>query len=137
MKATQSQTGTRRRAAWLLVGAVVLAGGCSAGTSRNPFRDTGPSALSILEVENRYWADMTISVRRGGQLVRLGQVTTNSRQRFQIPLQAGGAGTSVHFIADPVGSGTVYESPIVALGAGESYLWTLAVNIQHSTLVRR
>ncbi|HKJ01093.1 MAG TPA: hypothetical protein VJ997_01525 [Longimicrobiales bacterium] len=127
----------RRPAPRILLGTVLLLVGCGTGARRNPFRGGESAALTILEVENHHWADMTISVRRGGQFVRLGLVTTNSRQRFQIPATVGGPGISIQFIADPVGSGTVYESPTVALGRDESYVWTLAVNIEHSTLVRR
>jgi hypothetical protein len=91
----------------------------------------------VLEVDNRYWADMTISIRRGGTVSRLGLVTTNGRRSFPIPSVLGAAGTSVVFLADPVGSGAVYESPIVSLGKGDRYVWTLAVRLEHSTLVRR
>jgi len=120
---------------WLLLGAALLLGGCGGGP--NPFRGREAAHQSVLEVDNRYWSDMTILVRRGGQVVRLGQVTTNHRERFQIPVVVAGPGVSVQFIADPVGSGTVYESPLVALGTDEDYVWTLAVNIEHSTLIRR
>ena len=139
MKATSHEDtrGSPRRVASLLLGAALLLVGCAGGANPNPFRADQRAEQSVLEVDNRHWADMTISIRRGGQVIRLGQVTTNGRQRFQIPVVAGGAGYSVQFIADPVGSGDVYESPLVALGQGEHYVWTLAVAIEQSTLVRR
>lgn len=139
MKATSHEDTRARplRVASLLFGAVLLLVGCAAGTSRNPFRADQRAVQSVLEVENRHWSDMTISIRRGGQVIRLGQVTTNGRGIFQIPVVAGGGGFSVQFTADPVGSGDVYESPMVALGEGDHYVWTLAVAIEHSTLVRR
>lgn len=91
----------------------------------------------VLEVENRYWADMTVAVRRGGTVTRLGLVTTNGRRSFTIPTVTGVAGASVVFLADPVGSADTYESPMVPLARGDRYLWTLAVSLEHSSLVRR
>lgn len=130
-----TRSGRRRTlAAWALT---ALCLGCAAGPQENPYRPRAGREAVFLEVENRYWSDMTISVRRGAQMVRLGQVTTNNRGRFQIPGTAAAAGASVRFVADPVGSGQAYASPIVALNAGDAYLWTLAVSIEHSTLVRR
>ena len=120
--------------AWAMV---PLWAGCGAGSAPNPYEARPSREGTVLEVENRYWADMTISVRRGAQVVRLGLVTTNNRRRFRIPPGADVAGTSVRFAADPVGSEEAYQSPIVALADGETYLWTLAVTLAQSTLVRR
>ena len=115
----------------------LLAGGCGGRSVPNPFRTRIGAEPMVLEVENRHWADMTISVRRGAHSVRLGLVTTNNSQRFRIPAEAGAPGMSVTFLADPVGSGAVYVSPLVTLVEGDAYVWTLAVSLEHSTLVRR
>ncbi len=69
--------------------------------------------------------------------MRLGLLTTNGSRRFNIPTEAAAAGMSATFLADPVGSGSIYESPQVTLLAGEVYVWTLAVSVEQSTLVRR
>lgn len=107
------------------------------GSRGSPFRRAAAEGSSTLQVENRYWSDMTISVVRGGSRVRLGQVSTNGSQRFVIPSDVASPGISVYFEADPVGSDQVYRSPLVSIGVSESYVWTLAVNLEHSTLVRR
>lgn len=121
----------------LLLSTALSVGGCGAGKALNPFQEHPEGEGTVLEVQNRHWADMTISVRRGGRVARLGLVTTNRSRRFPIPADVGAAGMSVTFLADPVGSGAVYESPTVALAEGEAYTWTLAVSLEHSTLVRR
>lgn len=123
---------SRSVAAVLLITAV----GCTSSRG-SPFRRAATEESTTLRVENRYWSDMTISVVRGGARVRLGQVSTNGSQRFVIPPDVASPGISVYFEADPVGSDQVYRSPLVSLGVGESYVWTLAVNLEHSTLVRR
>lgn len=111
-----------------------IGGGCRSNASFLPRAQQDPI---VLEVENRYWADMTVSVRRGVTVTRLGLVTTNGKRSFTIPSVVGAAGTSVVFMADPVGSDSSYESPVVPLARGDRYLWTLAVSLEHSTLVRR
>jgi len=123
-----------RRYIWILL--ALGCAGCASGT-RSPFQAPGTHRRIVLEVDHRYWADMTISVVRGAARARLGQVSTNARRTFTLPNDMGSPGISVHFEADPVGSDQVYRSPIVSLGDGETYVWTLAVSLEHSTLVRR
>jgi len=127
----------RRAVAIPILGAALLAAGCAGAARANPFDAHRTAQVTVLEVQNRHWADMTISVRRGSSVVRLGLVTSNGSRRFNIPPEASAPGMSVTFLADPVGSDAVYESPIVTLMDGDMYVWTLAVNLQHSTLVRR
>jgi hypothetical protein len=126
--------------AWLRCGwvaLVVLAAACAPRHS-SPFSGERHRSGSVtLRVDNRHWADMTISVVRGGARARLGQVSTNGDQTFRLPPGMDTPGVSVYFEADPVGSDQVYRSPLVALGPDEDYVWTLAVNLEHSTLVRR
>lgn len=125
----------RRRLAALAI--ALCASGCTAHRTPDPFRGEGVLDPTVLEVENRHWADMTVSVRRGARVFRLGLVTTNGHRRFVLPAGASLAGEPASLLADPVGSGSVYESPSVVFAAGETYLWTLAVSLDHSTLQRR
>jgi hypothetical protein len=115
---------------------LIVAVGCTSSRG-SPFRRAASEGSTTVRVENRYWSDMTISVVRGGARARLGQVSTNGSQSFVIPPDIAAPGVSVYFEADPVGSDQVYRSPLVSLGVSESYVWTLAVNLEHSTLVRR
>lgn len=103
----------------------------------SPYSGSGRRSSVTLRVDNRHWADMTITVVRGGARARLGQVSTNGDQTFRLPRGMDAPGISVYFEADPVGSNHVYRSPLVALGPEDSYVWTLAVNLEHSTLIRR
>jgi hypothetical protein len=140
MQTGESKGGDRSRygrALVLLILCVPPVYACVGARAANPFADVGRREAIVLEVDNRYWADMTISVRRGGSLVRLGLVTTNGRRRFNIPPEASAAGMSVTFVADPVGAQEVYESPLVVPQAGETYVWTLATALAQSSLVRR
>jgi len=123
-----------RTALFLLV---ALSVSCAARRS-NPYGSRSHRSGSVtLQVDNRHWMDMTISVVRGGARARLGQVSTNGSRTFRLPAGMDSPGVSVYFEADPVGSDQVYRSPLVALGPEEDYVWTLAVNLEHSTLVRR
>lgn len=116
---------------------VVLSTSCAPRRS-NPFSgDSRRSGNVTLRVDNKHWMDMTISVVRGGTHARLGQVSTNGNRTFRLPPGMDAPGVSVYFEADPVGSNQVYRSPLVALGPGDDYVWTLAVTLEHSTLIRR
>ncbi len=139
MKATlkQNRAIRVRLASGFLLAVAMLATGCGGRRSASPFVARAERGPMVLEVQNRNWADMTISVRRGGTVTRLGLVTTNGSRSFTIPTVVGAAGVSVVFLADPVGSGSAYPSPTVPLAKGDRYLWTLAVSLEHSTLVRR
>ncbi len=128
-------TRTRARIALVLLVAAVAA---ACGMHRtSPFATSRRASGVTLRVDNRHWADMTISVVRGGAHARLGQVSTNRDQSFRLPPGMDAPGISVYFEADPVGSDQVYRSPLVALGPDDTYVWTLAVDLEHSTLVRR
>lgn len=127
--------GDRRR--WMALTAVLLVAACGPRRASSSYLSEAQEDPMVLEVDNRHWADMTISIRRGGTVSRLGLVTTNARRSFTIPSVVGAAGTSVVFLADPVGSGSVFQSPVVSLAKGDRYVWTLAVQLEHSTLVRR
>ncbi len=123
-----------RRAA---LAALIGVGSCGPRLADNPFVGTRGGEPVVFEVENRHWADMTISVRRGGTRSRLGLVSTNQRRTFTLSAVVAPPGASVEFVADPVGSNDAYRSPVVSLMAGDHYIWTLAVDLVHSTLVRR
>jgi len=125
------------RAALVHVGfALFLAGAC-ASTADNPYRSAAVSDGTSLEVENRHWTDMLVSVRCSSIRQRLGVVPSNTRTRFVIPPRLSASGVEVRFEADPIGSDDVYESPSVVLTGGETYVWTLAVHIDQSMLAVR
>lgn len=120
----------------LLCGSVLAA--CGGRTRANPFGPrAGPAAPAQVVVENRHWADMTIYVDRAGSRSRLGTVSTNQTRTFELSPVVVPPGTSVAFVADPVGSADTYSSPRTPVGPGDDYRWTLAVELVHSTLVRR
>lgn len=126
-----------RRLLWLLGASVLLA--CGGNTRSSPFGDARsvPAEPARVVVENRYWADMTIYVDRAGSRSRLGTVSTNQTRTFELSPVVAPPGASVAFVADPVGSADTYSSPRTPVGPGDRYRWTLAVELAHSTLVRR
>ncbi|HSR14959.1 MAG TPA: hypothetical protein VLL51_04365 [Gemmatimonadales bacterium] len=89
-----------------------LAGGCS----RTPPATVDPTEPSYLEVQNQSFYDMTVYVYRGGARIRLGTVSGNSTQVFEIPRSIASPGIPVRFMADPIGGRrTPYTEEITIL----------------------
>lgn len=126
-----------RRVLALLGATLVLA--CGGNTRSSPFGSgrAAPAEPAQVVVENRYWSDMTIYVDRAGSRSRLGTVSTNQTRTFELSPVVAPPGASVAFVADPVGSADTYSSPRTPVVPGDRYRWTLAVELAHSTLVRR
>lgn len=134
----QVHRGVRLHRCALLLACLPLLLACGGKTRSSPFgARAGPAEPAQVEVENRHWADMTIYVDRAGSRSRLGTVSTNQTRTFELSSVVVPPGTSVAFVADPVGSADTYSSPRTAVGPGDRYRWTLAVELVHSTLVRR
>ncbi len=57
-----------------------------------------------LRVENRNFLDHTIYVLRGSERIRLGVATGSSTSTFKIPANLVFGGTSLRFMADPIGA---------------------------------
>lgn len=63
-----------------------------------------PAQRTMLEVDNRGFADMTIYVVDGGQRVRLGVAPGNAKTELAIPAHLVTSWRSLRFLADPIGS---------------------------------
>ena len=73
-------------------------------TGCGAMRQSRADARTILEVDNRGFADMDIFLINGGQRVRLGMVTGNTKTKLVIPSTFVSSGRQLQFVADPIGS---------------------------------
>jgi hypothetical protein len=112
-----------------------LAGAC-AGSVPNPFSRERDRTVR-LQVENRNWSDMTISVVRSGARARLGDVTASQTRTFTLPPDLASAGLGLAFEADPLGSARVHRSPQISVSGGETWVWILMPQIEQSSLYAR
>jgi hypothetical protein len=84
----------------LLLLIAVLASACAA------FRggDAPDEEPTTIEIQNQGFLDANVFVMRGGQRVRLGTVPGVSTRTFTIPRGVIFGGTTVRFVAEPIGS---------------------------------
>lgn len=84
----------------LLIGAVALATTACAGSRRQ----LPPRERTVLVVDNRGYADMTVYVVAGSSRTRVGTAGGLRITELTIPANAVGGGTPLRFVADPLGS---------------------------------
>lgn len=101
----------------LLLAFLVIAAGACAKKGTQTERQLEPR--TTLRVDNRSWSQMTIYVIRGGQRVRLGQVSGSSASTFVIPPNLLFGGTSLRFLADPLGSNVTPVSQEITVFPGD------------------
>lgn len=125
-----------RRALLALALALALApGGCTMLRRGGDESDrTEKKRETLLVVENRHWADVTVYVIRGGARARMGTVTSMSTVTFVVPPEMLSAGADIRLLADPVGSTTEFLSELVRVEPGEEIEWRLANKLIHSSL---
>src|SRR5687767_7148314 len=73
-----------------------------------------------LRVENRNFLDHTIYVLRGSERIRLGVATGSSTTTFRIPANLVFGGTSLRFMADPIGARGQPVSDEIMAHAGDT-----------------
>lgn len=109
-------------------------GGCALLRKGNAKGEEAESRQTLLHVENRHWADVTVYVVRGGARARMGTVTSMSAETFVVPAEMVSSGTLIRLLADPIGSTTEFLSEQVRVGPGEQVEWRLANKLDHSSL---
>ncbi len=89
---------------------------------------------TTIRVENRHWSDVTVYLFRRSARARLGIVTSNSTETFQVPLgMGGGKATDLSLLADAIGSDEQYRSDRLTVLSGQEVLLRLEVRMAHSS----
>ncbi len=112
--------------------AVLLAlAGC--GLRREAGEGEEPEPDTVVVVDNRHWADVTIHLLRGTARVRLGTVTSMKTETFVVPAVVVGSAVEIRLLADPVG-GDAYISEPVLVQPGDEVVFQVASRLQQSSL---
>ena len=90
--------------------------GCRAMTRSGP---AAQAPETILEVDNRGFADMNIYVVEGSQRIRIGFATGNGRTKLTIPARLVSGSRDLQFLADPVGSNRTAVSDKIYVTPGD------------------
>jgi hypothetical protein len=115
--------------AFAIVIQVLLALGCASAEERRAAR-TGPVSV---EVTNHNFLDANVYAVAGGQAVRLGTVTTNSTQTFEVP-PAIPLTHDLRFLVDPIGSSGAFLSDEIVVTGGETVELVIQPNLDLSTV---
>ena len=101
----------------LLLIILLVAEAACAGRSAEEAPD--PSESAMVQVQNQGFSDMVMYAVSGGQRIRLGLATGNSTKAFPIPRHLVGAGGTIRFLADPVGSNRTPVSEEMTVQPGD------------------
>lgn len=104
----------------VLAGLLLLLGSaaCGSAAGHDP-ADAPRRAATTVEVQNNNWLDMVVYVVRSGARVRLGMVTSMSKESFRVPDSAMAPASSLHLEAHPIGSNQSFVAPPVQARPGQ------------------
>jgi hypothetical protein len=101
----------------LVLLAMIAAPACAVGGAGA--EEGVPTPSAIIEVQNNNWADIVVYAVRNGMRMRLGMVTSMSRERFSLPASVFASSGDVQLLADPIGGATPYLFPPVMVHQGQ------------------
>ena len=100
----------------LAVVATLTLTGC--GAMRQSRADAA-APRTVLEVDNRSFSDMDIYLMNGGQRVRLGMATGNTKTKLVIPSSYVSGARQIQFVADPIGGTRASVSDQIYVDPGD------------------
>ena len=110
----------------------LLSTACSNATY--PTREVARNnAATQVQVTNHNWMDMTVYAMREGHRVRLGTVTSQTVDRFQLPRGFDLGAGMLRLEADPIGSNDTFTSEPISVQMGSVVNWTIENHIALSS----
>lgn len=98
---------------------LLIAATTTACARRSAGGDIAPGTGATLRVDNQAFQDVNVYVLRSGQRTRLGTVTGLTTRTFALPRMVVGAGVTVRFLADFIGSSRAPVSEEVLVWEGD------------------
>ena len=121
------------RLALLAVAATtLLSSACSNATYPTRESARNNAATQVL-VANHNWMDMTVYAVRDNNRVRLGTVTSQTVDRFQMPRGFDLGSGMLRLEADPIGSSDTFTSEPISVQMGSVVNWTIENHIALSS----
>jgi hypothetical protein len=110
----------------LATGAIVLlTGACASASGAGGELAETTRPTTTVEVVNHNWQDITVYAVRPGSRVRLGTVTSLTKETFSLPRSVVATNGTVQLLAAPVGSTQTYRSDPILVNPGDRVEWTL------------
>lgn len=119
----------------LAVATVVVGAGCSTGgpLDDDPFRG-GDTGLAYLVVQNNNTKDLTVFVMRYGAFERMGMVTAQTRERYELPRAWVRGGVSLAVRVEMIGSPERFTTETYVIEPGSTFELTVQNSIGQSTV---
>jgi hypothetical protein len=105
--------------------ALLLLGATACKTFSHGSATSDQNAPTVVQVDNQGFLDMTLYAVRGGQRVRLGIATGNSKSNFTIPQSLVTGLTPLRFIADPIGGSRASVSMEITVAPSDTVVLTI------------
>jgi hypothetical protein len=119
------------RAIWgLVVGVLVLAGGCASGQQTPPSDavdlngQPGQGETTVV-VDNQNLNEMTIFAYQGSQRMRLGRARATAITKLRIPTSIVSGVVQLRFFAQPLGNQRSYLSELIPVQPGDQVDWLI------------
>jgi hypothetical protein len=106
-----------------LIAASGMAACASLGRWEGQGAATGP--VVAVEVTNHNWMDIVVYAVTASHMVRLGNVTTGTAQRFELPRSVNTLGGDLVLEARPVGTNKVFRSQPILASPGARVQWSI------------
>lgn len=123
-----------RAAYGTLMLAAVLASCRSKGEDTSVEPRVDPDTPVVVEVENHYLGDVVIYLSQGSLRQRLGLVTALSSAEFSFPWRRLSRSGTSRLLAHPIAGARTYTSDPLYVQPGQSITWTLASDLDRSSL---
>ena len=85
---------------------------------------------TYVRISNQSWLDMNVYVLRSSQRIRLGTISANQTQRFQLPQNLIFGATPLRFLADPIGSSRTAQSFEIVVSPGDEVTLTIPPGVR-------
>jgi len=109
----------------LITFALVLLGVAACSALSRGSGSSGQNQPTVAQVDNQGFLDMDVYAARGGERVRLGIATGNSKTNFTIPPSLVSGLTPLRFIADPVAGRRASVSEEITVAPGDTVTLTI------------
>lgn len=107
---------------------------CASGRHAAPQDEVVPDNVLALEVDNRNWSDILITVVHDGMRTRFVEVAATKSKTLAIPSELIGSNGTFRMIIHRIGGVDDYVTPVVSIRTGYTVNLTVESDLQRSSI---
>lgn len=123
-----------RHAGHLGVLTLVAVMACASGRHATAQDDVVPDNVLALEIDNRNWSDILITVLHDGMRTRFAEVSATKSKTVAIPPELVGSNGTFRMIIHRIGGVDDYVTPVVSIRTGLTVNLTVESDLQRSSI---